>query len=84
MIRKYSSYFSVLNIGFTVIFLIIFSVLKRYMTVKKARSLKNIVNSDALEDYYDAKAGHKALKEHCETGGETLSIDDVMKRWKVK
>lgn len=39
---------------------------------------------DELEDIYDSKVGEIAFKEYQKSSNDTVSIEEVMKQWKVK
>lgn len=84
MLGKHSRYLGIFKIAVVIILVLIYCVLKYYITSREKRIFEKNMSLDELEDYYDAKLGCKALKEHYATRQKTLSIDDVMKQWRVK
>lgn len=84
MLGKQSRYFCIFKIAFSIILVLIYCLFKYYIIPREKRIFEKNMSLDELEDYYDAKLGCKALKEHYATRQKTLSIDDVMKQWRVK
>ncbi|WP_323704733.1 type II toxin-antitoxin system RelB family antitoxin [Mammaliicoccus sp. Dog046] len=58
-----------------------------YMSEFLGISLSKLIKDytiDELEDIYDSKVGDIAFKEYQKSSNDTVSIEEVMKQWKVK